>query len=226
MLRAVIFDFDGVITDSEVLHFRAFNKILADFGIIITLKDYYKNYLGLSDFDLFSLLASKGRLRLKELTVEDLIKKKNVIFEKLAKTEGQIIEGVRPFIEMLGKNNIPMAICSGALLVEIEMVLEDADLKRYFRAVVSAEQVSKGKPDPQGFLLALERLNNNSEDKIKPSECVVIEDSHWGIEAAKNAGMHIVAVTNSYDASQFRGGEKFVTRLDELKIEDLQSLCS
>ncbi|MBL7106604.1 MAG: HAD family phosphatase, partial [Phycisphaerae bacterium] len=102
MLRAVIFDFDGVITDSEVLHFRSFNKILADFGIVITLKDYYKNYLGLSDFDLFSLLVSKGRLRLKELTVEDLIKKKNVIFEKLAKTEGQIIEGVRPFIEMLG----------------------------------------------------------------------------------------------------------------------------
>ena len=226
MLRAVIFDFDGVITDSEVLHFRTFNEVLADYGVAINLKDYYKNYLGLSDFDFFNLFIKKGRLKLKNDTVDDLIKKKNSIFTTLTKTEGKIIEGVRNFIEMLSENNVPMAICSGALFVEIEMTLEDANLDRYFKTIVSSEQVSKGKPHPEGFELALSRLNNSRSDQIKADQCVVIEDSRWGIEAAKNANMHIVGVTNSYDAEELEKAEKIISRLDKLGIEDLQKLCS
>jgi beta-phosphoglucomutase len=225
MLRAVIFDFDGVITDSEILHFRAFNRVLAPYGAEITMKDYYKTYLGLTDVDCFNLLIREGHLKADTQKIEELVKQKDQIFKNLAKTEGRIIEGVQGFLKMLRQNNIPMAICSGALLAEIELILEDARLRHFFETIVSAEQVRKGKPSPDGFLLTLRKLNKGRQTPITGAQCVVIEDSHWGLQAAKGAGMHTVAVTNSYDAQQLALAEKIVARLSELSISDLQQLC-
>ena len=225
MLKAVIFDFDGVITDSEILHLRAFNQSLAQYGIEITKNDYYTMYLGFNDTDCYKLLIEKGLLKMDEQQINTLMIQKKKIFEQLAKAEGKMIEGVRDFLNMLEQNNIPMAICSGSLLTEVEMVLEDARLRHLFEVVVSGEQVKKGKPDPEGFLLSLQRLNENRENPITANQCVVIEDSHWGLEAAKAAGMHTIAVTNSYDAEQLGMAEKIVNQLNELSIDDLQQLC-
>jgi beta-phosphoglucomutase len=226
MFRAVIFDFDGVITDSEVLHLRSFNQVLAQYGVEISTKDYYKEYLGLSDFDCFKALVNKKILQKPAQGIENLAKEKTEVFEKLAKTEGRIIEGVRDFLQMLRQNNIPMAICSGALLAEIELILEEARLRPFFEVIVSAEFVKKGKPSPEGFLLTLRKLNRNRQNPIPPNQCIVIEDSHWGLEAARAAGMHTVAVTNSYDADQLAMAEKIVTGLGDLSIDNLQKLCS
>jgi len=225
MLRAVIFDFDGVITDSEILHLRAFNRVLAQYGIAITIKDYYKEYLGLTDVDCLMLVADRNQIGLDDEGIKNLVKQKNQIFAEMAKTEGQIIEGVRDFVAMLKDHNVPMAICSGALRAEIELILEQARLRHFFTMIVSAEEVKKGKPHPEGFLLTLQKLNSNVTDPILPNQCIVIEDSHWGLKAAKQAGMHTIAVTNSYDADQLSMAEKIVTRLNELSIEDLQQLC-
>lgn len=226
MLQAVIFDFDGVITDSEVLHLRAFNQVLAQYGVKISTKHYYKEYLGFTDFDCFKTLIDRGVLQKPAEEIENLIKEKNQVFEKLAKTEGRIIEGVRDFLQMLRQNNVPMAICSGALLVEIELILEEAQLRSFFEVIISAEFVKKGKPNPEGFLLTLRKLNHNRQNPALPNQCIVIEDSRWGLEAAKAAGMHTLAVTNSYDADQLAIAEKIVTRLGDLSIDDLQELCS
>jgi len=226
MLRAVIFDFDGVITDSEILHLRAFNEVLADYRIEITTKDYYKDYLGLTDFDCFESLISEGRLKISAGEIENLVEHKNQIFEKLAKGEGRIIEGVRDFLQMLKQNDIPMTICSGALLVEIELILEEAQLRSFFDVIVSAECVKKGKPNPEGFLLALQKMNKKRQSPVLADQCIVIEDSHWGLEAAKAAGMHTIAITNSYDAEQLAMAEKIITRLSELNMGDLQRMCA
>jgi len=225
MFRGVIFDFDGVITDTEILHLRAFNRVLAQHGGEITTREYYTDYLGLTDVDCFTLLADNGRLSLDAEGIENLVREKNLIFEELAKSEGRIIEGVREFLEMLKRNDIAMGICSGALLAEIELILGEARLRDYFEVIVSAEQVTKGKPHPEGFLLALEKLNQNRQTAILPNQCIVVEDSHWGLKAAKSAGMHTIAVTNSYDADQLTLAEKIVTRLNESSIDDLQQLC-
>ena len=226
MLQAVIFDFDGVITDSEVLHLRAFNGVLAQHGIEITTRNYYKDYLGLTDLDCFKLLASKGLLEPGDKGIENLTEQKKYLFEELIKTEGRLIEGVRDFLAMLKQNSIPMAICSGALLAEIELILQEARLRSFFEVIVSAEQVKNSKPSPEPFLLTLQKLNRNRKTPIGANECVVIEDSHWGLEAAKAAGMHTIAVTNSYDAEQLAPAEKIVTQLSELSTGDLQKLCS
>ena len=227
MFKAVVFDFDGVITDSEVLHLRAFNKSLVQFGVELTKKDYYQNYLGFSDFDCYKMLITQGLLNIDEQEIGDIIKRKSVIFEELAKTEGRTIEGVYEFLKLLERDNIPMAICSGSLLVEIELVLDEAHLRHFFKAIVSAEQVKKGKPHPEGFLLALQKLNNDDpQSPVAANQCIVIEDSHWGLRAGKAAGMHTIAVTNSYDAEQLTMAEKVVTRLSDLTIDDLQRLCA
>jgi len=225
MLRAVIFDFDGVITDSEILHLRAFNQSLAPYGIEITTKDYYTNYLGFCDLDCYKMLIDKGLLKIDETQIDDIIKVKSKIFEELTKTEGRTIEGVQEFLQMLKQNNIPMAICSGSLSVEIEIMLEEAGLRHYFTAIVSADQVKKSKPHPEGFILSLQKLNKTCKPPIAANECIVIEDSDWGLRAAKHAGMHTVAVTNSYDAEQLTTAEKIVSHLNELAINDLQKLC-
>ena len=226
MLRAVIFDFDGVITDSEILHLRAFNQVLAQYGMEITTKDYYKDYLGLTDLDLIKLLVDRRQLELDEQGIENFAEQKKQAFEKLAKSEGRIIEGVRDFLGMLKQNDVPMAICSGALRAEIELILEEAGLRDFFDVIVSAEQVKKGKPNPDGFLLTLEKLNEISPTATSAGQCVVIEDSYWGLEAAKAAGMHSIAITNSYDAEQLALGEKVIANLGQLTMSELQELCS
>ncbi len=226
MLKAVIFDFDGVITDSEILHLRSFNRVLAQYGIEIPTRDYYKEYLGLTDVDCFNLVAERNQPRLDGQKIENLVLQKNQIFEELAQTEGRIIGGVRDFLQMLKEKDVPMAICSGAVRAEIELILEQARLRHFFTVIVSAEQVKKGKPHPDGFLLTLRKLNNNRQRLITAGQCVVIEDSHWGLEAAKKAGIHTIAVTNSYDADELSLAEKIIPRLDELNIADLQQLCA
>ena len=224
MFKAVIFDFDGVITDSEVLHLRAFNKVLGQFAVELTMQEYYKTFLCFSDVDCYKMLIKQGRLKVNEEQIPTLVQQKMVVFEDLVKNEGKLIPSVRDFLSMLADNDIAMGIYSGALLPEIVMILDDADLRAYFETIVSSEQVKKGKPDPEGFLLALERLNDNRSEKIEAGQCVVIEDSNGGLHAAKAAGMHTVGVTNSYDADQL-DAERIVGDLAELSIEDLQQLC-
>jgi beta-phosphoglucomutase len=226
MLRAVIFDFDGVITDSEILHLRAFNRSLAPYGVEISTKNYYTNYLGFSDFDCYKALIDNGLLEIDEQQIAGVIKQKSKIFEELTKTEGRTIEGVREFLAMLEESKIPMAICSGALMAEIELMLDEAKLRRFFAEIVSAEQVKKGKPSPEGFLLTLQKLNKTHRPPIAAGECIVIEDSRWGLEAANAAGMHTIAVTNSYEADQLTLAEKVISKLNELALADLQQLCA
>jgi beta-phosphoglucomutase len=225
MLQAVIFDFDGVITDSEILHFRAFNKVLARHGLELTKREYYSKYLGLSDVDCYHTLIAEGRLAVGKSHVKALVQEKTHIFEELARTDGKIIEGVREFLDLLAAEKVRTAICSGALRAEIELILEDANLRGFFEVIVSAEEVKRGKPHPDGFLLTLKRLNAGGVTRIAPQQCVVIEDSHWGLKAAQAAGMQTVAVTNTYEAKQLAGAGKIVARLSDLTMDDLGGLC-
>jgi beta-phosphoglucomutase len=226
MFKAVIFDFDGVITDSEGLHLRAFNRSLEPFGVQIQTKDYYEKYLGFSDFDCYRALIDDGLIKVEQRQIPDIVKCKSAIFEELTKTEDRTFEGVREFLEMLERNAIPMAICSGALLVDIEPMLDGANLRNSFKTIISAEQVKNGKPDPEGYLLALKRLNENCNPPLIADQCVVIEDSHWGIKAGNAAGMHTIAVTNSYNADQLTDADRVVARLSDLSMADLERLCA
>ncbi len=224
MFKAVIFDFDGVIADSEQLHFKAFNSILANYDFVISSDDYFEKYLGLSDFDAFTLFRETGLLGAEPESVQSLIKRKHTLFNDLVAGGGLIIDGVAEFLKMLSDNAIAMGICSGALLCEIQLILASSDIGHYFETIVSADMVKKGKPDPEGFLVALQNLNN-VDRPLAAKECVVIEDAHWGLEAATAAGMHSLAVTNSYSADELSGADIIVDRLDGIDFAQLCQIC-
>ena len=225
MLKAVIFDFDGVICDSEPLHFQAFNDALAKDGVEIPISKYYQDYLGYTDFECIEAVNKDFSMGLDEKGLEDLARRKCEFFEELVRQKSSIIEGVAELLELLQTESVRMAICSGAIAYDVKIMLEGSGLADFFEFIVSADDVKKGKPDAEGYLLSLKKLNDTCDEKIAASDCVVIEDSHWGIEAAQKAGMPTVAVTNTYAADEFDTANLVVERLDELTMEQLRNLC-
>ena len=225
MLRTVIFDFDGVIVDTEMLHLKAFNIALAPYGIEITKEKYYKEMLGLSDLDLFKTIIAKDFPNDGDEKLKELLENKRLAFEKLVKSECRTIGGVKEFLDLLKTEKIPMAICSGALLDEIKTILRANGLSDYFELIVSAEQVKRGKPFPDGFALTLQKLNEKIRPKILAGHCVVIEDSHWGLIAAQKAGMKTIAVTNSYDEKELSFADKVTDSLSKITIKVLRKIC-
>ena len=226
MLRAVIFDFDGVIADSELLHYKALNKVFNLHGVDVPKDVHWEKYLGYSDIENIQVVSDDYGMNLSDEQVRELAEQKAHFFEELVHEETSILDGVESFLSMLIKNNIRRAICSGAIRSDIEHMLAGSGLKEKFEAIVTAEDVQKGKPDPQGYLLALEKLNALQGDAVRPSDCAVIEDSQWGLAAAAAAGMHRIAVTNSYPAEKLKAyAEMIVSRLDRITLQDLEKLC-
>ena len=224
MLKAIIFDFDGVITDSEILHFRTFNEVLATFGFQISKPNYYQHYLGLTDKDCFQTLIDEGHLPVEKSHIPELVDQKKKIFQRLAETEGALIEGVRPFLEMLVAHRVLLGVCSGALLAEIEYVLNEANIRRHFTTLVAADHVCIGKPHPEGYRLALANLHE-FDGRINASNTLAIEDARWGLAAARAAGLRTLAVTNSYPEDQLSMADSIVDRLDAVTMDDLHRLC-
>src|ERR1051326_7818404 len=175
MLKAIIFDFDGVIANSEPAHFAAFQRVLSEEGISISEEDYYKKYLAMDDRGAFTA-ALKNTGREKDLwRVQELIERKTVYFdsEDFIVTYPDTISFIKEF-----SCRFPFAINSGALRAEIERVIIGAGIRDCFPIIVSAEDITCCKPDPEGYLKALNRLNNHHVSlSARPSECLVIEDS-------------------------------------------------
>lgn len=225
MLKAVIFDFDGVVSDSEPLHYKAFNGAMAEYGFDLTEELYYKDYVGYCDKECFENVIKSFPDELKDANVEHLLEVKAKLFHDIAMKEANVFDGVKDFLKMLKNNNINIGICSGATLRDIKIMLYGTGIDGNFEIIVSDDDVSKGKPDPEGYRLALARLNEKNGTKIEADECVVIEDSHWGLEAAIGAGMHTVAVTNTYHKDDLSMAEMVVDNLGDITMENLENLC-
>ena len=225
MLQAVIFDFDGVVADSELLHYQALNTIFKRFGVDIPQAVHWDKYLGFSDLENIEAVNRDYNMGLDAAAIAEQIAEKKIVFDELAATDSMIIDGVAEFIAMLTASQVRLAICSGALRSDIDLMLNGADFKDAFEVIVTADDVNHGKPDPEGYLLALEKLNASGRTPIQAGDCIVIEDSHWGLEAAAAADMNPIAVTNTYSRDELDGkAKKIVDRLDELTMADLRQI--
>jgi HAD superfamily hydrolase (TIGR01509 family) len=226
MLRAMIFDCDGVIANNEPLHLRMFQKTLSEEGLPLTEKEYYETYLGMDDRGCFSTVLEKHDRAATPNLVRDLIRRKAVYFEEALRRELVLFPGVKEFV-LSASRQYPLAVASGALRHEIETILRAAGIRKAFHLIVSAEDVSEGKPSPEGFLKALQGINDAAPTRrppIQPGETLVIEDSIAGIQAAKSAGMVCVAVTNSYPGRSLRQADLVVDSLKDLRLETVQGL--
>ena len=224
MLRAVIFDFNGIIVDDEPIHFELFQKVLAEEGIELTNDAYYARYLGFDDRGAFSFGYHEHNRPLSPQKLAELIARKADYYQEAIRNHVAIFPGVRKLVAELAQS-LPLAVASGALRNEIETILTSADLIHHFKAVVSAEDVERGKPEPDIFLQALAALNVDNSDAIQAGECVVIEDSKEGIKGARRAGMKCLAVTNSHPAELLIDADAVVTTLETVTLDDLAGLC-
>ncbi|MCI0498901.1 MAG: HAD family phosphatase, partial [Planctomycetales bacterium] len=159
MVKAVIFDFDGVICDSEVLHYKALNAVFNKYGVDVPKEVHWEKYLGYNDLDNIAAVSRDYKMGLDDAQIRELIDEKKQIFDELVVKEPIIIDGVTEFIQMLIDHNICLAICSGALRSDIDLMLSAASFADAFEVIVSADDVRHGKPDPEGYLLALNKLN-------------------------------------------------------------------
>jgi beta-phosphoglucomutase family hydrolase len=184
-IRAVIFDLDGTIVDSEPNYFEADKKLFAEYNITNYSQEMKNKYIGIGSRQMMEEI--KRDYQLDEM-VEVLLNKKNQYYLELARSNTVVYPEMLALLKLLKNNNYPLALASGSSPGAIEFVLSVTGLKDFFGVVLSAEEVKKGKPEPDIFLEAAKQLG------ISPRKCVVIEDSPYGVEAAKSAGMYCVAL--------------------------------
>jgi beta-phosphoglucomutase len=223
-LQAVIFDFDGVIADSEPLHFRAFQQALAEDGLELAPKEYYARYLGYDDVGMFQAFGEDHGVPMDAARVSLLVSRKGIKLQAMLNAGAVLFPGAVDFVRAAA-SAVPIAIASGALRHEIDEVIEAAGVGNLFAAIVASGDTPESKPSPAPYRLAFERLQDATGATLDPRRCVAIEDSRWGLESARGAGLRCVGVTNSYPADELTGAELVVNGLQALTIEALDRLC-
>jgi HAD superfamily hydrolase (TIGR01509 family) len=222
-LRAIVFDFDGVIADSEPLHFRVYRDVVAQEGVALSEADYYARYLGFDDVGAFRAISEEHGAAWTLEQIEDLAARKAVRLEALERDISVLFPGAADAIRRAAAA-MPIAIASGARGEEIRRVLAHARLLDCFTAIVAAEDTPVSKPAPDPYLRALALLTASCGGRLSASECVAIEDSRWGLESARAAGMHTVAVTTTYPAAELTA-DLTIASLETLDLGVLGRLC-
>ncbi len=224
-LQAIVFDFDGVIADSEPLHLTAFQRALAEEGVTLNAEDYYARYLGYDDVGMFEAVARDRGLTMSDRHVTALVARKGAMLQDLLHKGAILFPGAVEFIRSAA-DEVPIAIASGAMRHEILEIVEAAGVSELFMTIVAAGDTPESKPSPAPYRLAFEQLRSKTGRDLDPKRCVAIEDSKWGLESARGAGLRCVGVTNSYAAEELVAAELVVGGLNELTVPALDRLCA
>jgi beta-phosphoglucomutase-like phosphatase (HAD superfamily) len=227
MLHAIVFDFDGVLANSEPLHFEAFRRVLAGQAVTLDEAEYYAKYLGYDDAGAFRhVLGDRGR-RTDEGLIAALVAEKLAAFPDILNGQHVLFPGAADCVRRFAAH-VPLAIASGALSQDIDLVLAGTGLRESFLVVVGAEQTPQSKPHPDPYLRAVRLLQERGA--IPPGDvaggCVAIEDSRWGIRSAKTAGLRCIAVTTSYAAHELDEADLVVGSLNEVSLEGVTRLVT
>jgi len=225
-LRAILFDFDGVLANTEPVHLQMFQKVLSAEGIGLTREAYFEKYLGLDDRACIAQVYRDAGKVLDEAKAETLVARKNAAMLGFVKGQSLLLPGAREVVEKASDRYF-LAVVSGALRNEIETILEGEGLRGKFHVIVAADDVSEGKPSPEGFLAAIRLLNRDfvpEAEILLPEECLAIEDSPWGLDAAKQAGVRGLAVTTSYARERLRNADLITKDLSSLPWNEVESL--
>jgi beta-phosphoglucomutase len=226
MLGLVIFDFDGVLADSERAHFETICNTLVENELSLDWAAYCEKYLGYDDAECFTAILKNQGQKPGEALIKALCQRKRELFAQRLGERSVLFEGVEELLLKLREAKIPCSIYSGSTRPEIDFILGQENLAGYFIDIVTAENVTCGKPDPEGYLLSLKQTNQilNGQADITADQCVVIEDSMWGITAAKEAGMKCLALETSYPAKMLTEADLVVKDLGHVNVPILKCL--
>ncbi len=201
MSYAIIFDFNGVIVNDEPQHCASLIETLAEYGHTLDRDTYYAEYLGFDDRECFRFTFERMGRPADDAAIAAAIARKSAHYERSIRESMELVPGAAEFVRAGAADGYRMAIVSGALRREIDLVLGEADIRDHFDTIIAAEDVSACKPSPEGFRKAVDALG------VKAGTCVVIEDSLPGLAAARAAGIRCAMLTTSHDAGQLAGAD-------------------
>ena len=210
-MKIIIFDFDGVILDSENSHFIAFNEGLKNLNINISEDEYYSKYISLDDRGVITNVVNDKNISVTNEEINMIIKNKNDYFESRLIDNSKLFPGVEELIIQLSKNFV-LSIGSGANRSEIIKTLKNNNIYDYFEIIVSADEVNNPKPNPETYNRVLDNINTD----FNINEIIVIEDSPGGIEAAKSAGLRCIAITNTFDNEELGKADIIVSNYEDI----------
>lgn len=228
MIRAILFDFNGVLVDDEPIHLEMFQRVLGEEGIVLTAEDYYRDYLGLDDRGCFAAVLQKaGETPTVPRLMRLIARKASYYQERMRQSGYPFFPGAAELVAELAAAGRMLGIVSGALSEEVESALRQAGLRDRFKVLVTAEDVTEGKPDPEGYRRALEGLNSLPplpERLLHPHEVLAIEDSPAGLSAAADLGLSTLAVAHTYPPHRLTMADAVAESLEGMTVARLEQL--
>jgi len=215
--KAIVFDFDGIITDTEPVHMEAWQSVLDPLGVTIDEDEFRTQYVGLNDRDFLEAVGRNHKHHFSDSDKANYIEQKSIATIELLEKEIPLLPGVEEFIGNAAKDHL-LAICSGANRSEIEFILKHLRWTDTFDPIVASDSVSRGKPDPEGYIRAVEGLNDRASGVILAEEVLAVEDSPKGIAAAKAAGLKCLAVSNSFTSGDLSGADWVVDSIADFDL--------
>jgi beta-phosphoglucomutase len=228
MLRAILFDFNGILVDDEPIHFALFARVLAEEGVTLERQAYFERYLHLDDRDCFGAVLEAAGQAPAPAQLMRLIARKASYYRDWIRQQGYpFFPGALELVREVAASGLSLGVVSGALGEEVEGALEQAGMRERFKVLVTAEDVSAGKPDPQGYRKAIEALNARPPlpDRLfHPHEVLAIEDSPGGLAAAASAGLCTLGVAHTYPGAQLEAADQILEKLEGVRLADLTRL--
>nr|WP_260408131.1 HAD family phosphatase [Planomonospora venezuelensis] len=216
---AILFDMNGVLVDDEDLHFQAARRVVEGMGLSMSGEEYGAFFFGRTDREGFGDFFARRTPSVRQ-DVAGVVAEKSRAYSRLAASGLRACEGAAELVRSLDRAGFPLGLVTGAIRAEAEAVLALLEIGDLFRGVVTAEDVSAGKPSPEPYLRGASRLGR------EPRECVVIEDSPSGVRSARAAGMACIAVTSTYGARDLAEADLVVARLTELTVETIKVMAA
>ena len=201
--QVILFDFDGTLVNSEPLHFFAFSDVLKAEGIEVTEAEYYQELVGFDDRGGFEFVFKKhGRVLDPKTRLRVMTRKKEMMMRQIHSRKYSALPGVEEFVRSVWRH-YPLGVCSGALREEVDVMLDGVRLRDCFSCVVAAEDVTLGKPDPQGYLMVMKMISERLHRGLQPGDCLIVEDAPAVVRSVRTVGFPVLAVANTHPAEKF-----------------------
>jgi beta-phosphoglucomutase family hydrolase len=213
-IEAVIWDMDGVLADTAPYHFSAWQEIFQKKGVKFTEEDFCYSFGLRNDSIIRHVLGQQTT----QDEIEAIAREKEATFRKMIGQNIKPLPGAVELLQSLRKHGVKMAIASSTPIENIRLITSSLGIANCFQTIVTGHDVTEGKPSPQVFLLAAQRLG------VKPGNCVVIEDAVAGVTAARKAGMHCVAITTTHPKESLKQADLIVDTLETITVKDLVGL--